>query len=241
MQRAAERWRWEDTSHSPKDRRGKESSWAGLWLRFSQRTLMKLKKYLESLETLTPSLLPLPQQKPDAFCFECLVATSPYLITLSLQLLTCLYLPQAATSHLPLPKLPFPPPSPIPPTASSCVDEVCGLYRLFFKRFTIAFSGIFFFSFLPHSFNRILLVMPIPIFLQTLHLTLAQTPCRPCCSEHCGVLRTAWSNVDEARGSPLRGVGGVYTLNTCQMSLKVHNGSVLLTCEYDSMLFISCL
>lgn len=152
MQRAAERWRWEDTSHSPKDRRGEESSWAGLWLRFSQRTLMKLKKkYLESLETLTPSLLPLPQQKPDAFCFECLVATSPYLITLSLQLLTCLYLPQAATSHLPFPKLPFPPPSPIPPTASSCADEVCRLYWLFFKRFTIAFSAIFFSSLFSSS------------------------------------------------------------------------------------------
>lgn len=215
MQRAAERWSWEDTSHSPKDRRGEESSWAGWCLRFqSVDSDENLKKYLESLETLTPSLLPLPQQKPDAFCFECLVATSPYLITLSLQLLTCLYLPQAI---LPFSNCLFPrrhPSHQLPlPVLMKFVDFICSLLRDSLSH------SLAFFSFLSHSFNPILLVMSIPIFPQTLHLTLAQTPCRPCCSEHCGVLGTAWSNVDEARGSPLRGVGGVYTLNTCQMSL----------------------
>lgn len=31
---------------------------------------------------------------------------------------------------------------------------------------------------------------------------------------------------------------GVYALNPCHMSLSVHNGSVLLTCEYYGTLFI---
>lgn len=61
-------------------RRG-ESCWAGLWLRLKSVDSYETLQNLRSLEILTtPSLLPLPQQKPNAFCFECLVATSPYLI-----------------------------------------------------------------------------------------------------------------------------------------------------------------
>lgn len=87
--------RWEDTSHTPEDHRGESPAELACDSSFSQRTLRRnLKEFSESLEILlTPSLLPLTQQKPCAFCFECLVATSPYLTTLSLQLLTCLYLP----------------------------------------------------------------------------------------------------------------------------------------------------
>lgn len=74
--------RWEDTSHSPEDHRGQSPAELACDYAFSQWTLMKPNtEYKECLEILiTPSLLPLPQQKPNAFCFECLVATSPYLI-----------------------------------------------------------------------------------------------------------------------------------------------------------------
>lgn len=122
--------------------------------------------------------------------------------TLSLQLLTRLYFPQAATSHPLLPRLPFSPRSPIFTWWSLWT---CFVFIYSLKRFTIASSGFFSFC---HSFNCFLRVMPTPIYPQTLHLTPALTPCSGsilgmACSEHCGVLRTAWSNVDEAWGSPV--------------------------------------
>lgn len=72
------------------------------------------------------------------------------------------------------------------------------------------------FIFVPHSFNCFLHVMPAPIYPQKLPPYSRSDP--PCsgsilgmaCSEHCGVLRTAWSNVDEAWGSQ----SGVNTLNS---------------------------
>lgn len=71
----------------------------------------------------------------------------------------------------------------------------------FLNRLTKTYSGLFYFH--PHSFNCFLHVMPTLIYHQTLPLTPALTPysgfiLEMACSEHCGVLRTAWSNVDEA-------------------------------------------
>lgn len=71
--------RWEDTSHSPEDHRGESPAELVRDSAFSQWTLMKPYRVLGEI-LITPSLLPLLQQKPNAFCFECLVATSPYLI-----------------------------------------------------------------------------------------------------------------------------------------------------------------
>lgn len=71
--------RWEDTSHSPEDHRGESPAELVCDSAFSQWTLMKPYRILGEI-LITPSLLPLLQQKPNAFCFECLVATSPYLI-----------------------------------------------------------------------------------------------------------------------------------------------------------------
>lgn len=119
--------------------------------------------------------------------------------SLSLQLLTRLHLPQAATSRPLLPQLPFSSRSPILLTASSCDDTVCEPVLLIIysqKRLPVTYSCIFFLF--PS-------VVPTPIYPQTL------TPCSGsilgmACSEHCGVLRTAWSNVDVAWVSPVRGL-----------------------------------
>lgn len=76
MQRTLERWR-EDTSHSPEYHQGESPAGLAHDSMLSQWTLMKtLSSSGESL--ITPSFLPPLQQKPNAFCFECLVATSPY-------------------------------------------------------------------------------------------------------------------------------------------------------------------
>lgn len=110
-------------------------------------------------------------------------------------------------------------------------------FPYFFKRFMITYFAMSFFS---HSFNCFLHVMPTPICPRTLPLVWGQCPhsgsiLGMACSEHCGVLRTAWSNVDEAWGSQSGG-STPWTLARCLS--KVQNGSVLLTCEYYSMLSI---
>lgn len=79
--------------------------------------------------------------------------------------------------------------------------------------------------------------MPTPIYPQTLHLGLALTPCSGsilgmACSEHCGVLRSAWSNVDEAWGSPVRGLCPEL-LSDVSLSAQWFSA-----CKYKSMLFI---
>ncbi len=135
--------------------------------------------------------------------------------TLSLQLLTCLYMPQAATSR-PLPPHYLFPPRFIYPT--DCLFTwwwslwTCSVFIYSLKRFTMAYSSILFcIYFFPHSFNCFLRVRPTLIYPQTLDLGPALTPYSGsvlgmACSEHCGVLRTAWSNVDEARGRPVGGL-----------------------------------
>ena len=90
--------------------------------------------------------------------------------TLSLQLLTCLYLPKVATSQLLLPQQPFLPSwSPIPPIASSSDDEVF-CFHLVLKEIQHA---LFYFSL---SFNCFLRLMPPHIYPQTLPQTPALTP-----------------------------------------------------------------
>lgn len=131
--------------------------------------------------------------------------------TLSLQILTCLYLPHAARSHLLLPKPPF-------FVTMKFVNMLC------FHSFSEEIHYNILIFFLLHSFKWFLLDIPITIYPQTLTLSSTLTPCPGsvlgvACSEHCGMLlRTAWSNVDEAWGNP---VGeGVYALNSCRMFLK---------------------
>lgn len=94
--------------------------------------------------------------------------------TLSLQLLTCLYLPpKLPGATLTKPQMPF---------FTHSHDKVYGLVLLFVPLTALTSCHVSY-----------------------MHLTLALTPCSGLTlglarSEHCGVLSTAWSNVDEAWG-----------------------------------------
>lgn len=157
----------------------------------------------KSLEILiTPSLHPLLQQKPIAFCFECLVATSPYLIP---WVYNCS--PSCTCPKMPLAILSYP--YCLLPTVTHPTDNC-----LFSQWRFICF-------FLLHSFiifPRVILALLYPV---TLYLIPAVAPhsgltLGTACSEHCGVLRTAWSNVDEAWEAQS---GGSMPWTFCQMSL----------------------
>ncbi len=149
MQRAPERWR---DGRMPRIllriTEGRvQLSWlviplsvSGLW--------WNLTEYMESLEILiTPSLLPLPQQKPtNAFCFECLVATSLYLIPWVYNCspaCTCPKLPRAVLSS---PSCRFPHGHPSHWLPLHVMMKWAFIYSL--KRFTSTYSGIFFLFFL---------------------------------------------------------------------------------------------
>lgn len=141
--------RWEDNSRSPEDHRGESPAELACDSAFSQWTLMKPYRILgESWDfDNTFSSPPLPQQKPNAFCFECLVATSPYLIPWVYNCSLACTCPQAATSRPLLPQLPFSARSPILLTFMwrwSLWTSSVFIYSL--KRFTITYSGFFFFS-----------------------------------------------------------------------------------------------
>ena len=155
--------RWEDTSHPPEDHRGESPVELACDFAFSQWILTKPYRILGESWDLN-NTFSAPPAAAKAWCFLLWMFGSNQSLpdTLSLQLLTCLYLPpQAATSHSLLPQLPFYPQSPIPPTASSRDDEVCEIIFFIYslKRFTITY----FFFFCPHSFNCFLRVMPSPI------------------------------------------------------------------------------
>lgn len=120
--------------------------------------------------------------------------------TLSLQPLTFSYLPRAATCHHLLPQLPSPyrHPSPIPPTNAA------------FSQWSLTYFSTCFFP------PRVMLAL---LYSLILHLIPAAAPhsglpLGMACSEHCGVLKTAWSNVDEAWEAQ----SWVHVLNFCQMS-----------------------
>lgn len=84
----------------------------------------------ESFEILiTPSLLPLLQQKPNALCFECLVATSLYLIP---WVYKCL---PACTCPWALPSPPNSPPTPTPPS-STVTHPTDGLFTWWWSLWT---------------------------------------------------------------------------------------------------------
>lgn len=93
--------------------------------------------------------------------------------TLSLQLLTCLYLPQAATSRPLLPQLPF---SPMVTHPTDCHVMTKFVNLICFSLFSKETHYSILFSFFPHSFNCFLHVMPAPICPQKLPLTPALTP-----------------------------------------------------------------
>lgn len=165
--------RWEDSSHSPEDNSGETFGTLNQW------TLMKPVRILgESRDfdnTISP---PLAAAKASCFLLWMFGSNQPLPNTLSLQLHTCFSLPQAATCQSLLPRLPFFPWSRIPLRT---------------------------FCFLPHSFNFFLRVIPTLLYPQAVYPPIL-APCsgstlRIACSEHCGMLWTAWSNVDEAQGS----------------------------------------
>lgn len=206
--------RWKDTSHSPEDHRGENPAELACDSAFSQWTLMKPYRILEeSWDFDNTFSSPPAAAKAYAFCFECLVATSPYLIpwvyNCSLAC-TCPKLPRAVLSSPNC--LFFPSRSPIP---TDCLFTwwwslwTCSVF-IYSLRDSLLQTPAYF-SFLPHSFNCFLRVMPAPIYPWTLPLTPRSDPpaqdwsWEMACSEHCGVLRTAWSNVDEAWGSPVGG------------------------------------
>lgn len=131
----------------------------------------------------TPSPHPLLQQKPIALCFECLVATSPYPIP-------WVYNCSPSTTY---PKLPLAisfSPNCLLPTDTHPTDK-CRFQSVELILFFFKFSVLFFFCVLTHLFFLTLHLIPTAAPRSGLTLGMA-------CSEHCGVLRTAWSNVDEA-------------------------------------------
>ena len=205
--------RWEDTSHPPEDHRGESPVELACDSAFSQWILTKPYRILGESWDLN-NTFSAPPAAAKAWCFLLWMFGSNQSLpdTLSLQLLTCLYLP------------PKPPrailsssPTAFFPTVTHPTDCLFtgwwSLWTHFFiyslKRFTIT---CFFFFFLT-ALTAFCVSCP-PLFTrQTLPLTPALTPDAgagrgTACSEHCGVLRTAWSNVDEAWGSPV-GESGV--------------------------------
>lgn len=201
MQRAPERWRGERIAHILLRIIEGGHLWlsvSGLWWNLAERV------------SRTPSLLPLLQQKPIAFCFECLVATSPYLIPWVYNCspaCTCPKLPQAILSS---PQLPFP-------------HGHTSHWRLPLRVMIKSVNLFCFFSFLPHSFNI--------FFFFTCHAR-PSLPLRHCtytplwrpaqdrpwewpalnivvCWQQHGVM---WMRPGDAQS-------GVYALNSCQMSL----------------------
>lgn len=142
-----------------------ESSWAGLWLRFqsvdSDETEYRILG--ESWDFDNTFSSPLLQQKPNAFCFECLVATSPYLIPWVYNCSPACNCPKLPQAILPLPNCLFF----FPPVTHStnCLfmwwwslwSYSVFIYSL--KRFVITYNGFFifflialtaFFFFAPH-------------------------------------------------------------------------------------------
>lgn len=211
----------EDTSHSPEDHRGESPAELACDSMFSQWTLMKPYRILGEILT-TPSLLPLLQKKPTAFCFECLVATNPYLIPWVYK-----YSPACIRPNLPRAVLSSPnhlfSPTVTPPTACLFMWQR-GLWNcsVLLLRDSLLHTLAFFFLllFLSHSFNCFL--RDIPIHPQTLTLTPALSPTTQdqswewpalnivvCWQQH-GVM---WMRPGEAQS-------GVCALNSCQMFLK---------------------
>lgn len=124
-------------------------------------------------------------------------------------MLTCLYLPHAARSHLLLPKPPF-------FVTMKFVNMLC------FHSFSEEIHYNILFFFFLHSFKWFLLDIPITVYPQTLTLT----PCPGSVlgvarSEHCGMLlRAAWS-MWMRPGETQLGRGAMpWTLVRCFLSAK---------------------
>lgn len=174
----------EDTTPSSKDHHACHSN-------FSRWTLMKPYRILGGSSDIDKSVSS-PSAAAKAYCFLLWMFGSNQSLPdiLSLQLLTCLYLP---------PKLPQAILS--PPTAFSPHSHQSSQGQVMIK--SVDMARIPFFR--THSVNFISFDTLIPIYRQTLHLIPSLAPCsgstlRVACSEHCGVLKTAWSNVNEAWG-----------------------------------------
>lgn len=172
--------RWEDSSHSPEDNRGETFGTLSQW------TLMKPVRILGESRDFDNTISP-PLAAAKAYCFLLWMfgSNQPLPNTLSLQL----HIPASLYPKLPLAILSSP----------NCL----------FPMVTHPTDNFVFFSFLPHSFNFFLRVIPTLLYPQAVYPS-ALAPCsgstlRIACSEHCGVLWTAWSNVDEARGSSVGG------------------------------------
>lgn len=195
----------------------------------------------ESKERSSLSLL---QHKPKCFLLWMFGSNQSLPSTLSLQMLLYLYWTLAATSHL-LPKplfLPCYPSMWLPIHVTKMFVDLFCVNFFFLKEIHYSMLWRFDFLFFYHSFNCFMLCRPTSIYPQAVTPTPALIPYPGyvlvmACSEHCGVLRTAWSNVDKAWGGT---IGGLHPETSSDVS-QVHNGSVLLTCEYYSTRFISCL
>lgn len=169
MQRAPERW--EDTPCSPEDHRGESPAELACDSTFSQWTLMKQNK-----RRVLRSLLPLPQQKPKAFCFECLVETSPYLIPWVYNRSLACTCPKRMRAVLASPNFLFPHDHPSYWLPLHVMIQFVSWFccSCILKRDFLLHTPVFFYF--PHSFNCFLSVVPTPIYPQTLPLSPALAP-----------------------------------------------------------------